>query len=171
MYISVVKWKLHYVMVWCKIAQDKSCSMIIALGRLNIKIPSYEYRKSHYTDKTVSRPSYLNNGNPILGKTVFILRQGPCDIDLGDRIQNASLYCYSKQTHLEYRQTSNIRRTLVGNDIADDSDVVACRCCCNYILIIDLTPGFNGLDKDNCKTRRETFRFWYLVRLILEVWR
>ena len=36
--------------------------------------------------------------------------------------------------------------------------------------IINLTPGFNGLDKDNYKTRRETFKFFYLVWLILEVW-
>ena len=26
------------------------------------------------------------------------------------------------------------------------------------------------MDKDNCKTRWETFKFWVLVRLILEVW-
>ena len=36
-------------------------------------------------------------------------------------------------------------------------------------VILDLTPGFNGLGKDNCKTRRETFKFWDLVRFILEV--
>ena len=29
----------------------------------------------------------------------------------------------------------------------------------NYISILDLTPGLNGLRKDNCKTRRETFKF------------
>ena len=33
-------------------------------------------------------------------------------------------------------------------------------------LHIDLTPGFNGLGKDNCKTRRETFKFWDLVNFI-----
>ena len=55
-----------------------------------------------------------------------------------------------------YRQTSNISRT--------------CRRCSNYTFILDLTPGFNGLCKDNYKTRRETFKFWDLVRLILEVW-
>ena len=50
---------------------------------------------------------------------------------------------------------------------------IACRRCSNYIFILDLTPGFNGLGKDNYKTRRETFRFssWDLVRLILEIWR
>ena len=39
----------------------------------------YKYRYSHYKDKTVSRPSYLYNGNPIPSKTVFMLRQGPGD--------------------------------------------------------------------------------------------
>ena len=31
-----------------------------------------------------------------------------------------------------------------------------------------LTPGFNGLGKDSCKMRRESFMFRYLVILILE---
>ena len=30
--------------------------------------------------------------------------------------------------------------------------------CSNYIFILDLTPGFNGLGKINRKTRRETFK-------------
>ena len=41
----------------------------------------------------------------------------------------------------------------------------------NYIFILDLTPGFNGLGKDNCKTRRELSRFYELVRRILEMLR
>ena len=44
---------------------------------------------------------------------------------------------------------------------------IACRRCFNYIFIGDLTPGFDGLGKDNCKTRQETFKFWDLVRLIV----
>ena len=48
---------------------------------------------------------------------------------------------------------------------------IACRRCSNYIFILDLTPGFIGLGKDNCKTRTETFMFWDWVRLILENWR
>ena len=43
--------------------------------------------------------------------------------------------------------------------------------CSNYIFILDLTPGFNRLRKDNCKTRQETFKFWDLVPLILETLR
>ena len=47
---------------------------------------------------------------------------------------------------------------------------IACRRCSNYIFILDVTPGFNGLGKDNWKMRQETFKFWNLVLLILEVW-
>ena len=48
---------------------------------------------------------------------------------------------------------------------------IACRRCSNYIFILDLTPGFNRLGKDNYKMKRETFKFWDLVRLILETLR
>ena len=58
-----------------------------------------------------------------------------------------------------YPQTSNISHTLVSNEIVDHPDVVeARRRCSNYFFILDLTTGFNGLGKDNFKTRRETFK-------------
>ena len=68
-------------------------------------------------------------------------------------------------------KTSNISSNLVGNKIVDNWDVVGASPvgAANYIFILDLTPGFNGLSKDNCKTRLETFKFWDLMRLILEV--
>ena len=47
---------------------------------------------------------------------------------------------------------------------------IASRYCSNYIFIFDLTRGFNGLGKDNYKTRRETFNFCDLVLLLFEVW-
>ena len=59
-----------------------------------------------------------------------------------------------------YHKTSNISRTAVGNEIVD-----------NYIFILNFTPGFNGLSEDNCKGIQETFKFWDLVRFILEVLR
>ena len=46
---------------------------------------------------------------------------------------------------------------------------ISCRRCSIYIFILDLTPGFNGVGKDNCKTRRKTFKFWDLVWRILEI--
>ena len=47
-------------------------------GRLNIKMPSYQYKDSHVKDKTVW-PTVLSLTweSPYLGKTVFILRRGP----------------------------------------------------------------------------------------------
>ena len=36
--------------------------------RFNIKMPSYQYRKSHCRDKTVVRSSYLHNGISYTGK-------------------------------------------------------------------------------------------------------
>ena len=32
------------------------------------KMPSYQYRKSHYADKTILQPSYLHNGVSFTGK-------------------------------------------------------------------------------------------------------
>ena len=45
-----------------------------------------------------------------------------------------------------------------------------CRWCSNYIFILDLIPCFIGIGKDNWKTRLETFKFWDLMWLILEIW-
>ena len=38
-------------------------------GWINIKMPSYQYRKFHCGDKTILRPSYLHNGICYTGKT------------------------------------------------------------------------------------------------------
>ena len=55
--------------------------------------------------------------------------------------------------------------------IPKGNDRCACRRCSNYIFIHGLTPGLNGLGKEDCKTRWESFKFWDLVRLILEILR
>ena len=68
------------------------------------------------------------------------------------------------------RQICNIRGTLVGNKVVDHSNVVETAPVSNYIFILDLKHGYSGLDNDNCKTRREIFKFWDLVRLILDIW-
>ena len=74
----------------------------------------------------------------------------------------------------DYRQTSNINCTLVSNKIVDHPDVVGA----SPVSAAPATFSFStwhltsyGLSKDNHKTRRETFKYWYLVRLVLEVWR
>ena len=38
----------------------------------NIKMPSYQYRKSHYEDKTILRPSYLHSGISYTGKMTYL---------------------------------------------------------------------------------------------------
>ena len=38
----------------------------------NIKKSSYQYRKSHYGDETILRPSYLHNGISYSGKTTSL---------------------------------------------------------------------------------------------------
>ena len=38
----------------------------------NIKMSSYQYRKSHCGDKTILRPSYLHNGISYTGKTTSL---------------------------------------------------------------------------------------------------
>ena len=57
--------------------QWASTKLNLSGGRLNIKMPSYQYRDSHAKDKTVS-PTVLSLtwGSPYLGKMVFILTWG-----------------------------------------------------------------------------------------------
>ena len=45
---------------------------------------------------------------------------------------------------------------------------IAYQHCSNYIFILHLTLGSNIFRKDNCKSRREIFKLWGLVQLILE---
>ena len=40
--------------------------------RFNIKMTSYQYRKSHCGDKTILPPSYLHNGISYTGKTTSL---------------------------------------------------------------------------------------------------
>ena len=51
------------------------CSFISSMEpgpRFNIKMSSYQYRKSHCGDKTVVRSSYLQNGISYTGKTTSL---------------------------------------------------------------------------------------------------
>ena len=45
------------------------------VAHLNMDMPSYQYKNSHYKDKIFSGPSYVSNGIP--GKNVFILWRHP----------------------------------------------------------------------------------------------
>ena len=63
--------------------------------------------------------------------------------------------------HMHYRQISNISRTLIENKIIDHSDVVGASpvgaAPTTSSLWTQHLPSCNGLGKDNCKTKQETF--------------
>ena len=67
-----------------------------------------------------------------------------------------------------YHKTSNISCILVGIKIVNHSDVVGA----SSVGAAPTTSSFSTqhLHKDNCKMRRETFKFCDLVCLILEIW-
>ena len=74
-----------------------------------------------------------------------------------------------------YCQTSDKRHTLIGNKIVDQLECswsIAYRRCSNYIFILDLTCGFNGLGKDNCKMRQKNIKFGvaYIRGLMVVMW-
>ena len=69
---STLVWPL-----WGKFTSTSGCPSQRASNmetgpRFNIKISSYQYRKSHCGDKTVVRSSYLNNGISYIGKTTSL---------------------------------------------------------------------------------------------------
>ena len=82
-------------------------------------------------------------------------------------------YMYIANIIFKYRQASNIYKSHFSRQLncwsLRCSWSIACRRCSNYIFILNLTPSFNGLGKDNYKMRREAYKFWDLVRLILEI--
>ena len=124
--------------------------------------------------------------NPIrLGNTLFqgqmIIRKANCMIAI---VTNAFNFMIAKGTRFSPRGLkhmivivkpltvkplkSHLSRELNCWSLRCSRSIACWRC---YIIMLDSTLGFNRLGKDNCKTRRETFKFWDLVRLILEVWR
>ena len=75
------RWK--NIPAWILQYQNRRCFQQGYLGgRLRIKMSSYQYRDPHVKDKTVSTVLSLQMESPYLGKTVFILRQGPENIKI-----------------------------------------------------------------------------------------
>ena len=77
----------------------------------------------------------------------------------------------TQQSYIEYtvKLLIYISCAISGNGIVDHSDVFAASPVgsapiSNYIFILDLAPGCNGLGKDNCETRREISNFWNYIR-------
>ena len=67
-----------------------------------------------------------------------------------------------KDQRMIYPYISNIRHTLLGKKIVDHSDVAGAApvgAAPTTSSFSTSTPGFNGLSKDNCKTRQKTIKF------------
>ena len=80
--------------------------------------------------------------------------------------------CLERPQNLIFIQVSLYKCTIVCSKLVDHSDVVGASPvgpAPTTSFILDLTPGVNGLGKDNWKTRRESLKFWDLVWLILEI--
>ena len=56
------------------------CCYCYSGPRFNIKMTSYQYRKSHCGDKTILRPSYLHNGISYTGKTTSLYWIGALEV-------------------------------------------------------------------------------------------
>ena len=157
-----------------------------ALHRRNLNTVTYvrfivktELSQSAYNKNTIiwSQTSY---SMPSDSFTVVVLRSFDVSVAACPRTEFITKYYHNTSgrrisipTKLLainiYRQDFNQSGTLVGNKIF--YFFIFFWRCSNYIFILDIRPGFNGLGKDNGKTTRETFNFWDLVRLIFEVWR
>ena len=135
-----------------------------------IKIQKFSFMKINFNLWSVKWPLFCPGGNEL--KSIHVGKKGPWSSLVGVMaywLFTAKPLPEQMQT---YYQTSNISCTSAGNEFVNQSDVDGASpvCCSNYIFILDLTPGFNGLGKDNCKTRWKTFKCSDLVRFILEVW-
>ena len=113
--------------------------------------------------------------NPTKNKTKFCLWNGNMDPisqelwPIKILISNNFMQIWSSdEVHMCYHLLSNCNNSLQVKLFTLFFDWITI-ITLNYIFILDLTPGFNGLSKDNCKTRQEKFKFWGLVRLVLEV--
>ena len=65
----------------------------------NIKMSSYQYRKSHCGDKTVVRSSYLHNGISYTGKTSSLYWIGALGLGLLSKIHLKPVGRWGKQTY------------------------------------------------------------------------
>ena len=61
-----------YILYQLQSTLERSPPPVVPGGWFNIKMSSYQYRKSHRGDKTVVRSSYLHNGNSCIGKTTSL---------------------------------------------------------------------------------------------------
>ena len=99
--------KLVQTMAWCQnrhasINYLNQCQNMVVFSktlapgntpgpRFNIKMTSYQYRKSHCGDKTILRPSYLHNGISFTGKMTSLYWIRPllaCETEVSEGVSS-----------------------------------------------------------------------------------
>ena len=97
-------------------SEGKTCCPKVYWGQLrpggwiNIKMSSYQYRKSHCGDKTILRPSYLHNGISYTGKMTSLYWFSPLNTasyqNIGLHLFNNSHTCPTVHiSHPSYQST------------------------------------------------------------------
>ena len=93
----------RWVLVWLAF-----CQLFCSPGaRFNIKMTSYQYRKSHCGDKMILRPSYLQYGISYTGKMTslyWIRAQGVSIVSIWDKTDHGPLARYIKNCRLRIRR-------------------------------------------------------------------
>ena len=106
-------------------AADALASCITKALIFNLKIPSYQYRKSHSGDKTVVRSFFLHNGISYTGKMAslyWISPQGTNRNDIDFAVKLVFVVCgkwFQLPTHLQWRElieNINIKLWFVKNN-------------------------------------------------------
>ena len=99
--------------------------------RFNIKMTSYQYRKSHCGDKTILRPSYLQNGISYTGKTTSLYWIRALVIVIMADITGSSFFLISLITAMK-----SIHKHF--------GKVVYCELIvCNFALLLSLSTRFS----------------------------
>ena len=87
----------------------------------NIKMSSYQYRKSHCGDKTVVRSSYLHNGISYTGKMSFLYWIGALSVGTQNKTMNERRACNPNEQRTEafnsyiqlYTNSQHIKHTVI----------------------------------------------------------
>ena len=106
-------------------------TLIVPSGpRFNIKMSSYQYRKSHCGDKTVVRSSYLHNGISYAGKmsSLYWMRAlGP--VSISDKTSNRKISYSLEGARLGVKMLVSLR------NLTGTSGAVLPRCLSNFRAI------------------------------------
>ena len=102
---------------WVKAKHRVLNHLLEAGGWLSIKIPSYQYRKSHCGDKKILRPSYLHSGISYTGKmtSLYWIRDLDIQIVLGLDLNTSRVFMLSQTSrcfkHMQQHKSIYARQT------------------------------------------------------------